>query len=243
MIMKKEVSKCATVKYISESTELFTQGNIYKAFFVEYWQGKRDSLHVKANDGIIHDFIPFEDFEVIEDKDNVLNMFEAEVKCKTHSFDDELFDITFGKTYKAIGCDVDGMFLVMDESMDCYFYNPNYFDIISDPHGILTHQSVYYSFYGCENNSARMDNAHTYSNNHKPELEKDEICGCFYCCEIFSPSEITEWLIHNNPCDKRGTAICPHCGIDSVIGESSGYPITKSFLNAMRKYWFNVDRA
>ena len=83
-----------------------------------------------------------------------------------------------------------------------------------------------------------LERAHTYSNNHKPELEKDTICGCFYCEKIFSPAEITEWLIDDNPCDKRGTATCPHCGIDSVIGESSGYPITKSFLHAMKEYWF-----
>ena len=54
-----------------------------------------------------------------------------------------------------------------------------------------------------------LDEAHTYSNNHKPELEKDNICGCFFCCQIYNPSEIKEWIIANNSCDKRGTAICP----------------------------------
>ena len=32
--------------------------------------------------------------------------------------------------------------------------------------------------------------AHKYCGNNKPELEKDEICGCFYCMQIFSPLEI-----------------------------------------------------
>ena len=236
--MRKEVDKHAIVRYIAESTELFTKGQTYKAFFVEYWQGKRDSLHVKANDGKIHDYVHFGNFEIIEDVNNVLNMYEAEVKCITHDYDDELLEIKYGQVYKAIGCDIDGLYLIMDESMDCYFYHPNCFEIIDDPHGILNGQSVYHSFYGQANNAKRMEQAHTYSSNHKPELEKDDICGCFYCEEIFSPSEITEWLIHNNPCDKRGTAVCPHCGIDSVIGESSGYPITKPFLRAMKKYWF-----
>ena len=80
--------------------------------------------------------------------------------------------------------------------------------------------------------------AHRFSCNHKPELEKDEICGCFYCLEIFNPKEITEWIIVNNNADRRGTALCPYCGIDSVIGASSGYPITKSFLREMKKMWF-----
>ena len=81
--------------------------------------------------------------------------------------------------------------------------------------------------------------AHKYSNNHKPELENDLQCGCFYCGKIFNPSEIEEWIVDNNPCDKRGTAICPHCGIDSIIGESSGYPISDEFLSAMNIIWFN----
>ena len=57
--------------------------------------------------------------------------------------------------------------------------------------------------------------------------------------DIFAnPNEIKEWIIANNSCDKRGTAICPKCNIDSVIGESSGFPITKEFLIAMNKRWF-----
>ena len=83
-----------------------------------------------------------------------------------------------------------------------------------------------------------LDKAHKYSNNHKPELEKDNKCGCFYCLQIYNPKEIKEWIIANNSCDRRGTAICPKCDIDSVIGESSGFPITKEFLIAMNKHWF-----
>lgn len=81
--------------------------------------------------------------------------------------------------------------------------------------------------------------AHKFSNSHKPELEKDNVCGCFYCGKIFSPSEIEEWIIDDNPCDRRGTAICPYCDIDSVIGESSGYPITDEFMRAMNLIWFD----
>lgn len=80
--------------------------------------------------------------------------------------------------------------------------------------------------------------AHKFSNNHMEALQKDKVCGCFYCLKIFSPGEIDEWIIDDNPCDKGGTAICPYCGIDSVIGESSGYPITEDFLRRMEHYWF-----
>ena len=75
--------------------------------------------------------------------------------------------------------------------------------------------------------------AHAFSINNEEALMKESKCGCFYCLEIFSPKEISEWVE-----DASGTAVCPFCGIDSVIGESSGYPITKEFLEAMKKYWF-----
>lgn len=38
--------------------------------------------------------------------------------------------------------------------------------------------------------------------------------------------------------DREDTVLCPYCCADSVIGESSGYPITKEFLKKMNEYWF-----
>lgn len=75
--------------------------------------------------------------------------------------------------------------------------------------------------------------AHKFSANHKEALLKDKKCGCFYCMKIFDPNEINEWIE-----DVSGTAICPYCGIDSIIGESSGFPITKEFLEKMNDFWF-----
>lgn len=82
-------------------------------------------------------------------------------------------------------------------------------------------------------NNEDVRKAHYFSANHKEELLKDKKCGCFYCLKIFNSTEIKEWLD-----DIGGTAICPYCGIDSVIGESSGFPITEEFLKEMNKYWF-----
>lgn len=56
--------------------------------------------------------------------------------------------------------------------------------------------------------------------------------------KIYHSSRIREWVIANTPIDWRGTALCPYCGIDSVIGESSSFPITPEFLKAMHRYWF-----
>jgi hypothetical protein len=64
-------------------------------------------------------------------------------------------------------------------------------------------------------------------------LRRDRTCGCFYCLRIFDPYEIEEWIE-----DEEDTALCPYCGIDSVIGESAGYPLTGAFLEEMQRYWF-----
>ena len=85
---------------------------------------------------------------------------------------------------------------------------------------------------------APLEDAHRYSNNHMAQLKKDEVCGCFHCLAIFSPDEIETWIIADNNCDRLGTAMCPYCGIDAVIGESSGYPIKPTFLRLMNAYWF-----
>ena len=75
--------------------------------------------------------------------------------------------------------------------------------------------------------------AHKFSMNNRSALMSDNLCGCFYCMRIFSPSEINEWIE-----DISETALCPYCGIDSIIGESSKYPIIEEFLSKMNQYWF-----
>ena len=140
--------RAAIVEYQGISNRKFTNGKRYEAFFVEYWEGVRDSLHVRGNDGRVTDFNPLEDFIVISDVDNLLNQYEATVRCITHRFESMTVGLTYGKEYKAIGRDKAGMFLVMDDSACCYFYSPDDFIIVEDLHGILTRRSVYYSYYG-----------------------------------------------------------------------------------------------
>ncbi|WP_245197274.1 hypothetical protein [Labrys sp. LIt4] len=48
-------------------------------------------------------------------------------------------------------------------------------------------------------------------------------------------AKIEEWID-----DSAGTALCPECGIDSVIGSASGYPVDdRDFLEAMHELWFS----
>jgi hypothetical protein len=77
--------------------------------------------------------------------------------------------------------------------------------------------------------------AHQASSRHRAEIEKSTLCGCFRCLKTFPPGEIKEWIAEANGTE---TALCPLCGIDSVIGDASGYELTDRFLSAMQQHWF-----
>ena len=80
--------------------------------------------------------------------------------------------------------------------------------------------------------------AHKHCTNNREELENSKKCGCFYCFEVYDPKEILEdkdamWA-------DESTAFCAKCGIDSVIGDASGFPIhDKLFIELMGFLWFN----
>lgn len=79
--------------------------------------------------------------------------------------------------------------------------------------------------------------AHRHSSLHRAELSRSSNCGCFHCGSVFPPSEIREW-IDRDPAGVGQTALCPKCGIDSIIGEAAGFPIELEFLTKMRAFWF-----
>lgn len=78
-----------------------------------------------------------------------------------------------------------------------------------------------------------LERAHGFSIFNRQHVLASESCGCFCCLAEFPPSEITQWI------DRALTPICPRCGIDSVIGAASGFPITDDFLKTMNKRWFS----
>jgi hypothetical protein len=89
---------------------------------------------------------------------------------------------------------------------------------------------------------AQLKEVHRYSARHRRMLESAVLCGCFYCGAIFPAGEIDLW------CDdaEEGvsgtlgtTALCPRCGIDSVIPDNiPAVPLNVELLTAMREYFF-----
>ena len=70
---------------------------------------------------------------------------------------------------------------------------------------------------------------HDKSSYHRDAIEKSLWCGCFYCLNTFRPEEIEEWI------DKSQTALCPKCGIDSVLPHEW---TNRRLLEEMREAYF-----
>lgn len=87
-----------------------------------------------------------------------------------------------------------------------------------------------------------LEVAHRHSIHNQTEIELSELCGCFYCLRIFHKNEIrewTDWASHSKPHPTHNlTAICPFCFVDSLIGDKSGFPLNKTFLEKMKNKWF-----
>ena len=92
-----------------------------------------------------------------------------------------------------------------------------------------------------EYGTGRVIKAHERSSYNRPLLEASERCGCFHCLSIYPPADIKEWIERGLVRGKfkvHETALCPKCGIDSVIDDKSGFPLDEKFLTAMRQHWF-----
>lgn len=78
--------------------------------------------------------------------------------------------------------------------------------------------------------------AHDFCDCNVESIRQSDRLGCFCCKTIWAPAAtpIKEWIDHET------TALCPHCGVDSVLAEKDVH-ITKEFLEEMNEYWFNEE--
>ena len=77
-----------------------------------------------------------------------------------------------------------------------------------------------------------LKDAHLHTASNATEFEEAKECGCICCRRIFSADEVEYFAEHGE------TAICPYCGCDSVIADSSGIKLTKELLSALNKKYF-----
>jgi hypothetical protein len=89
---------------------------------------------------------------------------------------------------------------------------------------------------------ADFDSLHRYSSNNRELLSKSDLAGCFYCGSIFSPREIQDWVdgkqVESGDLEDGVTALCPRCGIDSVLPATAAITLTEELLTEMHDHWF-----
>lgn len=73
---------------------------------------------------------------------------------------------------------------------------------------------------------------HNRASKNRKSLRTTKIAGCFYCGEMYPPTVITTWV------DGASTALCPKCGIDSVLPMGGDIPCELSTLRYMYDHWF-----
>ena len=94
--------------------------------------------------------------------------------------------------------------------------------------------------------------SHQDSSRHYDKIAASDVVGCFYCLNIFPPSDIKRWTDRRNPRTgetTQKTAICPHCSVDSILPTKGTYfgeiPENEriAFLEEMKKHWFSTSGA
>ena len=77
---------------------------------------------------------------------------------------------------------------------------------------------------------------YSHSIRNEESINNSDFCGCFHCISIFPVADVklSDLIIEK---DGHRTAICPICGIDSVLGDAS-VEITAELLEAMNEYYF-----
>jgi hypothetical protein len=73
--------------------------------------------------------------------------------------------------------------------------------------------------------------AHDKCMHNRAALQEAGKGGCFYCLKEFTADQIVEWV------DGDETALCPFCGIDSVLSFNTD-TADQPFLSAMKGRWF-----
>ena len=74
--------------------------------------------------------------------------------------------------------------------------------------------------------------AREHASRHRAEIQASTRCACYFCFHTFSAATIKAWI------DTDQTALCPKCGVDSVIGNASKHRLDEKFLRQMHTHVF-----
>lgn len=80
-----------------------------------------------------------------------------------------------------------------------------------------------------------IENIYQQSYANEEQIRHSTQCGCFFCESLFDSATVIDFCQEDG--DKR-TALCPHCGMDTVIGDSTGISITPELLHQLNQQYF-----
>ena len=86
-------------------------------------------------------------------------------------------------------------------------------------------------------NEAEADRIAAGSFHNREQVMQSAACGCFHCLASFPGSEVHEWL------DGGQTAVCPRCGIDSVLANVTDEMILRSLHHHRFETVYRFDAA
>ena len=73
--------------------------------------------------------------------------------------------------------------------------------------------------------------------NNEVEILHSETCSCIFCRQQYSARNISDWVN-----DKNGmNAICPECGMDTVVGDASKLSLDKELLKELNLALYGED--
>jgi len=103
--------------------------------------------------------------------------------------------------------------------------------------GFLKRKPEVHPYYQKQYDIAKiLNDTHRFCGGHRDSIQKSNLVGCFYCCQIYPAKEVNEWIDEINGIGQ--TALCPKCGIDSILGDYDVKILDKEFLEKMRTRWF-----
>ena len=77
--------------------------------------------------------------------------------------------------------------------------------------------------------------AHKHCSRNKEAISKSTLCACFYCEQVYPAAAVEKYTYPQD-------ALCPKCGIDSVLADADGEELTEArFLKAMYEHWFEAS--
>ena len=89
-------------------------------------------------------------------------------------------------------------------------------------------------------NESVLQSYRAHSKNNEVEILRSTKCGCYFCEGIYSARKVSDWSQEEGGVS---SAVCPRCGMNTVIGDASGVPLTKAVLKEMNEAFYGIDAA